>query len=76
MRDSRHKEKGLGGAGAWWEGEGRRGWSEAESSHNLEAEALLLLLKGSLPLAGPAAQPVLARAGVGRSALRGLQPCC
>lgn len=57
-------------------GEGRRGWSEVESSHNLEAEALLLLLKGSLPLAGPASQPVLARAGVGRSTLKGLQPCC
>ena len=54
MRDSRHKEKGLGGIGAWWEGEGRRGWSEAKSSHNLEGEALLLLLKGNLPLAGPA----------------------
>lgn len=53
-RDSRHKEKGLGGVGARWEGAGRRDWSEVESSHNLEGEALLLLLQGSLPLAGPA----------------------
>lgn len=52
MRDSRHKEKGLGGVGAWWEREGRRGWSEAKSSHNLEGEALLLLLKGTCPCLG------------------------
>ena len=32
MRDSRHKEKGLGGVGAWWEGEGRRGGANRESS--------------------------------------------
>lgn len=52
MRDSRHKEKGLGGVGARWEREGRRGWSEAKSSHNLEGEALLLLLKGTCPCLG------------------------
>ena len=77
MRDSRHKEKGLGGIGARWEGTGRRGWAEAESSHNLEGEALFLLLKGSLPLAGPASLSLFWPGQVWEGArCGGLQPCC